>query len=228
MSPKFYGQVDTHRSFIDILNYASDEAIRQIDLILGKGSGKSAFCSAFIAYSAYKLLCMTNRYRWLGVVEGHPITLLNVSISEAQAKGVIFKNIRDCMERSDYFSKIADIQSNSVKLPENITIFSGHSNARSWLGFPTLVGVMDEVEHMVDTNNKSVARELDNALLGSMRTRFPRRWKMLRVSSVNTKHSFLYRRFSKLQETGVPLKVRTKKDFGPIQYERPTEVNEED
>lgn len=182
-----------------ILAALEDPTIRESDLILGKGSGKSLLAQVFSLYGSYKALEMKNPQQLYGLTSNSSIYSINVSISQAQAKDNIFSGIEELVKKSPYFAGKYKIKSLEIELPKNIFFMCGHSNATAFLGYPTLRAVMDEANYMVDNNNRSVAQQLYTALRGSLKTRFPQSYKLLAISSDSTPNSFLRDRVNELK-----------------------------
>lgn len=184
-----------------ILAELENPAIREGDLILGKGSGKTLLAQVFSMYGSYKALEMKNPQQLYGLTSNSSIYSINVSISQAQAKDNIFSGIEELVKKSPYFRGKFRIKSLEIELPKNIFFMCGHSNATAFLGYPTLRAVMDEANYMVDNNNRSVAQQLYTALRGSLKTRFPKSYKLLAISSDSTPNSFLRDRVNELKRS---------------------------
>lgn len=199
--PKFLNlKGSLYKEIKNFLIDLEDPAIREIDMILGKGSGKSTIATIFSAYGCYKLLQMKNPQATFQLTPQTPIYSINVSISAKQAKDTVFSGISYLIEHSPYFKNLKPtIGAETIALPKNIFLFCGHSNSAAFLGYPTYRAVMDEVNFMTDTNNRSVSKKLYNALRGSLKTRFPNSYKILSISSDSLPNSFLRERLSDLK-----------------------------
>lgn len=156
----------------------------------------------YMSYGIYKALCLKNPQDYYGLIPGDALAALIVSVSEKQAKDVGFARTLNLLKMSRWFDNKFEYSSKEIKFPKNITFYCGHSGATSWLGYNTFRAAMDETEWMVDSNNRSVARELYRALKGSLNTRYPDKYKLLCISSPKNEYSFLNTLFKGVKETG--------------------------
>ena len=169
-----------------------DDSIREADLILGKGSGKSMLAQIFTGYGLYKAMELKAPQRTFGLTWNTALYSINVSISRQQAEDVIFNQTKDLLEASPYFKqRIISSNSKEMEFVKRVHMLCGHSGSTAFLGYATMRAVMDECNFMVDNNNRSVASDLYAALVGSLRTRFPKDYKLLCISSDSTPNSFL-------------------------------------
>jgi hypothetical protein len=64
---------------------------------------------------------------------------------------------------------------------------------------------MDEANYMIDSNNRSVARQIYGAFKGSLKTRFPNYYKLLCISSDSLPTSFIREKISFVkQQLSIP------------------------
>jgi hypothetical protein len=66
----------------------------------GKGSGKDRTIAKLFVYSACLLSCLNNPQEFLGLGQGSPVDLCNVSIDADQAKDVFFENLKGLVRRT--------------------------------------------------------------------------------------------------------------------------------
>jgi len=194
----------------DLLLEIDKPHIREVDLLLGKGSGKSTLSSITLVRSVYKLLCFNDPQLAFGLFPNQKIATLNLSVRKEQAKDVVFHNMLQLLERSIWFSGKYVDKSNSIEFPREVTALSGHSGATAWLGYNVYTGVMDEVEFMVDNEKRSIAQELYEALKGACSTRFPDHYKIVSISSVRSARGFLMKRFEQVKKTGQKIEYLSK------------------
>ena len=192
-----------------------DPEIREVDLEIGKGSGKSEICITSQLYGAYLLTRMKDPHRFFGLAKHSIISSINVSINEKQAKRVVFKGVKDKIESSPYFRLLKPVPlTEEIRFPGNISLFCGHSGSKAFLGYATIFAVMDEVNYMMDTNKRSVAEELYGMLSGSMKTRAPKHYKLVSVSSVTLGSTWLHQRIEEAKRQGdtytrrVPMEIK--------------------
>lgn len=201
----------------EILWDIEDPDIREVDLAIGKGSGKSEICITSQLYGAYVLSRMKDPHGFLGLASHNLLASINVSISERQAKDVIFQGLRHKIESSPYFRSLSpDILTQEIRFPGNITLFCGHSGSKAFLGYATIRAVMDEVNYMYDSSKRSQAEELHRMLSGSMKTRAPNHYKLIDVSSVTLGSTWQAQRVKQAQTEGVPYIRRVPMDVKVI------------
>ncbi|HAA54141.1 MAG TPA: hypothetical protein DCE42_05265 [Myxococcales bacterium] len=180
-----------------------DPEIREVDIEVGKGSGKSEICILSQLYGGYFLSRMKDPHRFFGLGKHSIISSINVSINEKQAKRVIFKGIQDKIESSPYFQSLKPVVlTEEIRLPGNISLFCGHSGSKAFLGYATIWAVMDETNYMVQTSTRSGAEELYGMLSGSMKTRAPNHYKLISVSSVTLGSTWLHQRIEEAKRQG--------------------------
>lgn len=169
-----------------------EDSVREADLILGKGSGKSMLAQIFTGYGLYRAIQLKEPQRTFGLTWNTALYSINVSISRQQAEDVIFNQTKDLLEASSYFKPLIKASnSKEMEFVKRVHMLCGHSGSTAFLGYATMRAVMDECNFMVDNNNRSVASDLYAALVGSLRTRFPKDYKLLCISSDSTPNSFL-------------------------------------
>ena len=152
-------------------------------LVLGRRAGKSLLVSIIALYESYKLIEIGNPQLYFGNLnEGDTITILNVAVSEMQAKEAVFDKIKPLITGSAYFkSKISpgslvgrsvrfltardkEINEQLVKegLPSKegtIYLLSGHSNSDSLVGKTILIVIIDEMASMVGKDGSKMSDE---------------------------------------------------------------------
>ena len=179
--------------------------IREVYLILGKGSGKSTIVQICSLYGVYLWTCMRDPFDFYKILRTAKPACVNVSISREQAQDVIFDGCFTLVNKSEFFENKFKEFKKYIKFDSGITLYAGHGNAAAWLGYATFVGGMDEVEYMVDNSNRSQAQMLYNALRGSLRTRFPNVYKLVAISSAKERYSFLMKKASLVIKTGTSI-----------------------
>lgn len=189
-----------YREVLNILADIEDPDIREADLILGKGSGKSLLATIFSTYGCYTLLEMINPQKVFRLTQNTSLYSINVSINRVQAKNNIFSGIEYLLKHSKYFNRRAVIRTDQIDFDKNICLLCGHSNFSAFLGYPTFRAIIDEANFMVDSQNRSVVQQLYTALRGSLKTRFPRHYKLLTISSDSLPNSFMRQRVNYLKE----------------------------
>jgi len=189
------GQVILQPAVLDVLWDIEDPDVREVDFEIGKGSGKSEICSLSQIYGAYVVTRLKYPQKFFGLADATIIAAVNVSIGREQAKDVVFQSVKQKIESSPYFKSLSPVVlAKEIVLPNNVHLYCGHSGDKAWLGYATIRGVMDEVNYMFDNQSRNVAKQLYDALHGSMLTRFKDSYKLVSVSSVTLPTTWLHTR----------------------------------
>lgn len=196
-------------SIFELLKLCDDPRVRQVDISAGKGSGKSFLVSCAMARMAYLLLCLRNPQRFYALAPGSLIAVVNVSVSELQARHVVFREFRTRVLSSPWFrDKLEDAPGvSAAAFAKGICALSGSSSWTGFLGYNVIFGAMDEVSYMEDAGRKDAAEELTNMLKGSMETRFPMDYKLIRISSPKSVTDHLYKSILEIKAEGEALEL---------------------
>lgn len=188
----------------ELLRLCDDPRVRQIDISAGKGSGKSFLVSCAMARMVYLLLCLKNPQWFYALAPGSLIAVVNVSVSELQARHVIFREFLTRVLRSPWFKgKFEDEPGvSAARFLKGVCALSGSSSWTGFLGYNVIFGAMDEVSYMEDAGRKDAAEELTQMLKGSMETRFPVDYKLIRISSPKSVTDHLYRSVMEVKAEG--------------------------
>jgi len=133
------------KDFISII----DRPIPVLELIL-KGSlrwGKSYLAALVSSYHIYRLSCMANPQKFLGLSPVSSIYFLNLSVTGYQASEGIFSDVKSMVDSSPYFQEKFlrnPRQNSSLCFPNNIVFKSGSSSEFSAIGKNVYVGIVDE------------------------------------------------------------------------------------
>lgn len=195
-----------------ILDICQDN-IREAYLGLGKGSGKSIIGEVVPLYYAYKFGKLKKPAQSLGLMHNTQLFFTNVSVGRAQAKDIIFSGISSLIKNSPYFKDKFYITGQLISLPKRVYIYAGHSNHTAFLGYPTIVGTMDECNYMIDSANRSVAEQLQTALRGSLKTRFNKVYKLLMLSSDAGPNSFMRENIKIIADEGTAIEYEPKDKY---------------
>lgn len=123
----------------------------------GKRSGKDIVIAHLLCYLIYFLLCLNNPQRYLGIQDGEPIDIVNVSFDKDQAQSVFFEKFTrairgaiDPVTGKNFFELVGmdiekSILKNSVEFPKNIRAFSLNSKEFKAEGKNVVFAVFDEI-----------------------------------------------------------------------------------
>ncbi len=191
---------------------------RELILILGRRSGKSALSAIFAAYELYKLLKRGHPQAYYGMPAGSEIRILDIANDKEQAS-IVYNDIQGHIQAVDYFknSKAHDTQTflkfrteNDLKKfgPEGkatITATFKSSIAKGLRGRGIILAILDEIAFFVD-NGKSSAERVYKAIKPSI-AQFARKDKKTRraigdtegriilISSPDAREGFLYKQY---------------------------------
>jgi len=175
----------------------------ELILVLGRRSGKSFMVSVIALYEVYRFLSMGHPQARFPIMEFDTITILNVAVSEGQAKGAIYEKIRQLAEASPYFTQHIgkatqlemffltehDKQENKRRLTVGqepligtIQLKSGHSNAAGLVGGTMAVIIIDEMAEMAKASEGGTDDELYDKLKPAIST-FGREGKVICISN---------------------------------------------
>lgn len=177
---------------------------QELILVLGRRSGKSFLTSVITLYEVYLFLMMGHPQARYPIMEFDIITILNVAVSEGQAKMTIFDKIRQLSEASPYFVQYIgkSLQSEMFFLTDHdkaentrrrergqepmvgtIQLKSGHSSASGLVGGTMAVIIIDEMAEMAPASAEGgTDDELYDKLKPAIST-FGRDGKMICISN---------------------------------------------
>jgi len=136
------------------------------------GWGKSYFAGTALTYLLYLLSKLEDPHDHLGLAPGSEIVLINMSVTGANARNVVYKTVRFFVEHSPYFKKEFPLDKNikgEIRLPNNIYFRPGNSSELSAIGQNIVGGAIDEVNFLPVTKQTSriavAMRNLDAELI---------------------------------------------------------------
>ncbi len=147
---------------------------REVDLFWGKRGGKDATIAKILTYQAYRLCCLIDPQKFLGMGVGSSIDVINVSKTGQQALNVFFKYLKtytkgvlDPNTNMNWFIKNnfwydvgvgkfvyqnlregESVKKQSIEYGRGITAHSGNSNTYTGEGLNLVLAVIDEVGSM--------------------------------------------------------------------------------
>lgn len=213
----------------------------EANCVWGKGSGKDRTAAKILTYIAYKLNCLRNPHRSLGGRgQSSDIDLVNVSITARLAKDVFFgyfkymvKNTIDPETGENWFKNHGgvNILSRSIEFGNNVNAYSCDSKEYTGEGLNILVAIFDEVGGFkVDR-----AKALDEALTDTAKSRFPKMYKIIRISYIRDINDYMmssYRKgkglkgiYNTKKSTWVVNIMRKKSDFADEFGKNPERAN---
>jgi hypothetical protein len=191
-------------AIFQLLRLCDDPSVREMDVSAGKGGGKSFLVSCAMARMVYMLLCLKNPQQFYMLAPGSLIAVVNVSVSESQARNVVFREFKNRIMGTRWFADMLQEPPgmSMARFKKGVCAMSGSSSWTGMLGYNVIFGAMDEVSYMEDAAGKDAAEELTRMLKGSMETRFPGDYKLMRISSPKSVTDHLYRSVLEIRNTG--------------------------
>lgn len=188
LNQKWNGRTGCRPEILKIAKAIADDKIREVMLLLGKGSGKDYLASIIHLYGIYKGLCLYDPQSFYGLSPGSPIYYVNVARNEGQAKNVFFTQFLAMLENCPWFQgKYEEPTGMTVRFDKKIRALSGNSQAFGWLGYNTIQWVGDELAFFLekDANEESASKAEDcwEAAYGSCQTRFGKHYKMIGITT---------------------------------------------
>jgi hypothetical protein len=155
--------------------------------VCGMRSGKGVLASVISWYQAYVLLQLDDPQSYYGLASGQEIRIINMAISEDQARRNVFRHILDRYETGGPWFRQPDVvlgepKTLEIRLAKNITIVCGHSRATSKLGGTYILAVLDELARMKDTEGRDNAHEIYTKMRASTRS-FGSRGRLVVITS---------------------------------------------
>jgi len=190
---------------------------RELILVLGRRSGKSALSAIFAAYELYKLLRRGIPQSFYGMLPGSEIRVLCVANDKEQAS-IVYGDVQSHIEAVDYFkNNIAnttqtyvrfrtegDRKKNGDNAKGTITATFKSSIAKGLRGRGVICCILDEIAFFVD-DGKSSAERVYKAIFPSLATFSPKDKKnkhkplgpsegrMILISSPDAREGFFFR-----------------------------------
>jgi hypothetical protein len=190
---------------VDPVRFAHQEAVLEFAI----GGGKSHLTSMAFTYMVYWALNLRDPQRYLGLAPGSTIVWLNQSITEDQARRVVFHEVRERILQSPWFltkKYLPDTRVRSeLRFPKHIVVFPGSSSLTFPAGYNLLGGVLDEAAWFDPLQASGGDRAEDPAdviyesMLRRVRSRFGDRGVVLAISSPRHASDFIERRYQLVQ-----------------------------
>ena len=168
----------------------------------------NSFKTSIIAtYFQHLFLCMYCPQAYFGIDKSSKIAIMNMSISEMNARKVIFSEITSKIDNCKWFqerpwdradARVPDpICKSELRFKNNTFIIPGSSSWRTAVGYNIAVGIMDEAGAMRKTDNSDQAEDIYLALQRRLGSRFESKGAIIIAGSPLYENDFLE---SKLKE----------------------------
>ena len=201
------------RSGADLYPKLLDDLIRlfngnytEVTLSGSIGWGKSYLTELIICRILYEVSCLKHPQWSYGLAENSTLFFPNISVTESQAKRVIFGGIKEALRVSPYFRDQFpfEMYSTEIKFPKNILL--GAIAMSGALGMDVFAAAMDELNFMdvIEKSKQARGKKYDQAeviyasLARRMKSRFLKRGKLpgllIMLSSVHYPNDFTERK----------------------------------
>lgn len=151
-------------------------SFREVVLEMGIGSGKSYRVSVAFAYAVYRLLCYKcPQDHFPDMAPDSTIAVMNMSLSEKQAKRTVFGETMAIIAASPWFKSHGRPDPNvksELRFPKNVVIFPGSSSETAPLGYNIFFCNMDEASFYTDNDQKDLGSLIYDAMYGRVTSRF--------------------------------------------------------
>lgn len=153
-------------------------------------------------YMVHKLLCMEDPHKFYGLAADKEIATINMGVSAAQAKNVVFSGIAAFINESPFFmSYEPDVLKTEVNfIHQKIKMLSGNSKATTPLGLNVICAVLDEASFYLDNDENDVAEEIYNQVQGRIISRFGDDGLCMIISSPRYEQDFTMRKYRESQQ----------------------------
>jgi len=190
--------------------------------LVGKGGGKDRTIAKILTYCIYKLLCMRNPQKFLGLNDNEmdspasAIDIGNVCINARLAQTVFFKNFRAMITATknpitggNWFqekglSLTRDIHTRDINFPKHITAYSLDSEEHTGEGLNLLLVIFDEVGGF----DAAKAADLYLALVSTQKTRFGGKRKTLLLSYKRDDNDYMMIRYNQAKKEKQTFRVK--------------------
>ena len=122
-----------------------DSYLNVLVALWGKGSGKDTVARIILSRIAYELAILKDPQRYLNIVPGDSINMLNIAFSSKQAQVIFFEPLVRILKRSTWFRSKIDPHEDFIRFPKEVNLYSGHSQQESLEGHNLIASVLDEI-----------------------------------------------------------------------------------
>ena len=212
--PNYLGRAgaDLYPKLLDDMIRLFDGNYTEVCLSGSIGYGKSYLTELIICRILYEVSCLKHPQWAYGLAEKSTLFFPNISVTETQAKRVIFGGIKEALRVSPYFRDQFpyEMYASEMKFPKNILL--GAIAMSGALGMDVFSAAMDEMNFMevVEKSRRARSKKYDQAeviyasLARRMTSRFMKRGKLpgmlIMISSVNYPNDFTERKKEEAKE----------------------------
>jgi hypothetical protein len=154
LDPEYLGKglgKSVYPRIIDDLEELFEGEFSEVLLTGGIGWGKTRMAEFGIAYELYVLSCMRDPAARYGLIPDSVLAFLNVSVTQSQARRVLFRGLFDLIRRSPYFREQFPCEPNifsEIRFLHNVVCYPVASTESSMLGEGVFSAAFDEMNFM--------------------------------------------------------------------------------
>jgi len=167
------------------------------------GVGKTTLASIVIPYMTHWVLCLKDPQEYFNLLPGSRIAFMQMSTSEAQAKEVVFGDIKARIDHSPWFR--ANYRYNPTFKTQfrfdqkDIWIIPGDSAETTFEGYNILGGILDEADSHKITKNKDYAEQGYTTIHGRITSRFDNRGFLLVIGQMKKSAGFAAKKYREMR-----------------------------
>lgn len=190
------------------------------------GIGKSTLASIAMPYMAHWVLCLHNPQKYFNLLKGRRIAFMLMSTTDAQAKEVLFGDIKANVDDSPWFLENAPRDQNfknQIRFPKDVWIIPGNSQDTKFEGYNILGGAIDEADSHKQTADKDYAQSGYNTIENRITSRFGKAGLLLVIGQMKTSNGFASRTYKRMlqREDSAAVKLTLWESFGWQKYRKP-------
>lgn len=190
------------------------------------GIGKTTVASIVLPYLVHWTLCLKNPQGYFSLLPGSRIAFMEMSTSAAQAREVIFGDIKARIQHSKWFRDNYPYDpalKNQLRFPKDVWILPGDSQETTFEGYNIMGGILDEADsHKITIQGKDYG-ELGYATISNRITsRFGDRGFLLVIGQMKSSVGFAARKYNefKRRPDAYTRRMTIWESFGPDHYEK--------
>lgn len=195
------------------------------------GIGKTTLASIAIPYMVHWVLCLKDPQEYFGLMPRSRIAFMLMSTTDAQAKEVLFGDIKARLSGSPWAKRMDSpwpgspwdpAFKNQLRFPKEIWVLPGNSKEKSFEGYNILGGIIDEGDSHQITANKDYAQVGYETIHNRISSRFidpvakDHRGLLIVIGQMKSASGFMSRKMKELEgdEGAVVIRLTQWESFG--------------
>lgn len=165
------------------------------------GVGKTTMASIAIPYMLHWVLCLKDPQKFFGLLPGSRIAFMQMSTSEAQAKQVLFGDIKARTDNSKWFLENYNPDPKytiKMKFPKDLWVLPGDSSETTFEGYNILGGIVDEIDSHKVTADKDYADVGWDTIESRVSSRFEDRGLIIAIGQMKKANGFAARKYKEM------------------------------